>query len=313
MSTKHASSAGAKAIGVGTSHRFQGREFPVVVFDLVEDGSGRSWVAQANHTGRAWNRAGLRVANVAVTRNAGRLYVIGNGRAVDVARTGPLADLRDLISSGAATVVDAGDFLPAELSPPWPAPAEDLPALPATAASLRLYDSASFYAELDAKVAGAKHSVSLWAPFLAPSRLYSVLPSLTAAVGRGVKVVVFTKPNLERRENTAKLMDVLAHAGAKVIAIWGVHEKIVIVDELASYVGSLNALSNNPATGEVMVGVDGRPFARRLREHQHASAFKRGGGRCDAHGEPRYAREVDSEWRWVCPACPDTRWTRIRF
>ncbi|MEV0006414.1 AAA domain-containing protein [Micromonospora sp. NPDC050980] len=53
---------------VGTAHRFQGREFPIVVFDLVEDTRDKRWIARASLRGSTWERDGTRLFNVAVTR-----------------------------------------------------------------------------------------------------------------------------------------------------------------------------------------------------------------------------------------------------
>jgi AAA domain len=58
-------------IEAGTSHRFQGREFDTVIFDLVEDGKG--WVARGDLTGGRWAAGGLRMFNVGITRARQRL------------------------------------------------------------------------------------------------------------------------------------------------------------------------------------------------------------------------------------------------
>lgn len=66
---------------VGTAHRFQGREFPVVVFDTAEGADGRElWMSLAHRGPSAndWARNGVRVFNVAATRVQTRLYVIGS-------------------------------------------------------------------------------------------------------------------------------------------------------------------------------------------------------------------------------------------
>ena len=50
-------SGASPQIEVGTSHRFQGREFDTVIFDLVEDGKG--WIAQGDLAGTKWQAAGF--------------------------------------------------------------------------------------------------------------------------------------------------------------------------------------------------------------------------------------------------------------
>ena len=66
---------------VGTAHRFQGREFPVVVFDTVESwDNGNMWIGQASRLpgSNPWQRDGVRLFNVAATRVQHRLYVIAS-------------------------------------------------------------------------------------------------------------------------------------------------------------------------------------------------------------------------------------------
>lgn len=63
--------AGGQLAEVGSAHRFQGRQFPVVVFDTVEDDYGDGlWTAHASRApeATAWARDGVRLCNVAVTR-----------------------------------------------------------------------------------------------------------------------------------------------------------------------------------------------------------------------------------------------------
>ena len=67
-------------VAVGTVHAFQGREFPTVIFDLVEDGNG--WVAKAKLGEGSYEDDGVRLFGVGITRAQHRLYLIGDGTAV---------------------------------------------------------------------------------------------------------------------------------------------------------------------------------------------------------------------------------------
>ena len=76
---------------VGTAHRFQGREFPVVVFDTVESSlSDRLWIAHASRLPGSSDReqTGVRIFNVATTRAQRRLYLIASRERVMRARPG---------------------------------------------------------------------------------------------------------------------------------------------------------------------------------------------------------------------------------
>lgn len=104
--------AGRPLAEVGTAHRFQGREFDVVVFDTVE-GSGDSrelWMALAHRQpgADAWHRNGIRLFNVAVTRTKTRLYVVAGGARVRNAKPNTaLARLATLIGSPGVRVMKA--------------------------------------------------------------------------------------------------------------------------------------------------------------------------------------------------------------
>ena len=87
-------------------HRFQGREFPIVVFDLVEDSAGSRWMAQASPRGGKFGREGLRLFTVAVTRARTRLYIIGSRQRIDAAPQGtPLAHVAGMLRTRHARFV----------------------------------------------------------------------------------------------------------------------------------------------------------------------------------------------------------------
>ncbi|MGH3298145.1 MAG: Fic family protein [Trebonia sp.] len=74
-------SGGGPLAEVGTARSFQGREFPVVVFDTVEAlYDGNMWIGQASLLpgSSPWRQKGVRLFNVATTRVQHRLYVIAS-------------------------------------------------------------------------------------------------------------------------------------------------------------------------------------------------------------------------------------------
>jgi hypothetical protein len=64
-------------IECGTAHRFQGRQFEVVVLDLMQDDRPR-WAAAADLHGSERQASGAKLLNVALTRTRHRLYVIAD-------------------------------------------------------------------------------------------------------------------------------------------------------------------------------------------------------------------------------------------
>ena len=99
----------ARATPVGTSHKFQGRQFDTVLADLVEDGHGR--IFTANLRGGDYSAESVRLFNVAATRARSRLYILVSRRALERAGNGPLAAVRSMVSSGQARRVNADSLL----------------------------------------------------------------------------------------------------------------------------------------------------------------------------------------------------------
>lgn len=256
----------AAAVQIGTAHQFQGREFPVVIVDLVEDGTGTSWVAKANRRSSSWSRTGVRIFNVAVTRNAGRVYIITNAGAVKAARSGPLSDLKGLLGSDGVQIWNAREVLDGS---------ESVVAAARSMGSVlneppRLLDDEEFYAAFLNDALNARERVVVFSPFLAEARLVEVLPVLEDLVTRGVPVTVLTKSASELW--SPGLLDELRSRGVVVRERKGMHEKVVIIDRHVTYIGSLNALSNTGKTGEVMLRMQGTAATERIAQWMNAAA-----------------------------------------
>jgi hypothetical protein len=184
---------------VGTAHRFQGREFPVVVFDTVEPRHGGGlWIGQASRLpgSSEWQRNGVRLFNVAATRVQHRLYVIASRDRVVHARPGTaLAQLATLLSEKQVRCVPATSLItppqwqPANLGPEGTRLAE---VLARHAETVDIDDERSFYEHFTRSISQAQSSVWLWSAWVA-SRVHTLLPILKAAVDRGVRVTVFVR------------------------------------------------------------------------------------------------------------------------
>jgi len=257
---------GGTAVQVGTAHAFQGREFPTVVTDLVEDGTGTSWVARANRRGTQWARDGVRLFNVAITRNAGRLYVISNVGTIQSATSGPLRDLGEVLRTGGAEVWDARSVLGNRFADASAAASVETD----QHGPPRILDDREFYESLWQDLARATQRVVIFSPFVAARRLEEVLPILRQLVDRGVKVTVFTKAANELLN--PDLLSVIRDGGVVVHERQGMHEKVVIVDQRVTYVGSLNTLSNTGRTDEIMLRLDGQGTNGRIAQWMRAVA-----------------------------------------
>ncbi|MEV4575062.1 AAA domain-containing protein [Nonomuraea jabiensis] len=300
---------GSPLADVGTAHRFQGREFPVVVFDTVEGQFGNPlWMAQASRTPGAthWQRTGLRLCNVAVTRVRTRLYIIASGERVSTVRPGTaLSHVQALLQSRQVRRVRAT----ALITPPTTAAAErylgvfgnQLKEVLARHVEVSdIHDERDFYTAFDAAIRSARHSLWLWTPWVA-KRVLKLLPSLAEAAARGVQITVFLRdPSDQVQREHLELIDQVRAVAHTVVSVNYMHQKIAIFDERTVMLGSQNILSQS-RTREVMLTMHGAHFARKLLEHEHATDFASPPpcGRCGG-SEIDLRRGTNGDWYWRC-------------
>jgi hypothetical protein len=293
----------------GTAHGFQGREFDVVVFDLVEDGLWRGWLADRRPERIA---SGSRVLNVGITRCRDRLYLIGSAELIRSASGPPrtaLTPVRELLAAGRIHVVKATTLLHMQEMAMSATPDPMLQELAETLARyvrvVGIHDEHTYYQELERHLAEARHSVWMWAPWVA-GRAEELLAPLRAARERGCRVVVFVLTDQDRGTETElaqRELSRLRDAATTVVQMQRMHQKIVVVDEHTVMYGSLNTLSSRRQR-EIMVIHRGAHFAAKLLEHEHADAFAVP-TRCGRCGEQAALRRSESAprgrpWLWRC-------------
>ncbi len=302
-------SDGGPLAEVGTAHRFQGREFPVVVFDTVEGADGRElWMSLARREPGAsdWARNGVRLFNVAATRVQTRLYVIGSWERIRSAKNGTaFTHLAALVGTPGVRRLRAGHLI----TPPH----EDAPNLGEFGAALAdvlarhvevtgIDDETTFFSTFEDEIRKARASVWLWAPWVA-NRVRGILPLLREAADRGVRVTVFIRDDTDqiqaRPDNQSLIADLRAVVHT-VVPVNVMHQKIAVIDERTVMIGSLNTLSQS-WTREVMVTIRGGHFARKVLEHEHAELFTRP-PKCARCGGTsiELRRRTNGIWFWRC-------------
>ena len=312
---------------VGTAHRFQGREFPIVVFDTVEPQyDGNLWIGQASLLpgSTPWQQQGVRLFNVATTRVQHRLYVIASRERVERAKPGTAFGhlgtlLRDkqVRSLSATRLITPTTWEPANLGPEGARLAEVL-ARHVTITDVN--DERSFYDQFAVLISQAQNSIWLWSAWVA-SRVRTILPLLREAVDRGVRVTVFVRDpsdSLQQKKHFTEALASLRTVVPNVVEVHVTHEKVVVIDDHTVMLGSLNALSQHRSR-EVMITMRGHYWARKLLTELHAEEFSKP-PRCGACKGPQVdlRRASDLNWFWRCynPACPDRgkgkykAWTR---
>lgn len=309
---------GSLLADVGTAHRFQGREFDVVLFDLVLEEALPRWIDRASLSAQGWDRDNARLSNVAMTRSRHRLYLIGSGRALAGVRPGTaFRPTSELLAASQITVVPATSLLTPATRPAE----EDIPLVSELAEVLARHievvdieDERSFYPALKTRLADANASVWMWAPWLM-TRLNEVGPWLVDARERGVQVTVFTRDSgdgLQGRQGGGDRIRHLRAAGITCVPIKDMHQKIIVIDDSISMVGSLNALSHgtraSAATRDIMLVHAGRHFARRLLDAEYAEPLSRlrSCEKCgnDESVRAQLLRSAKSKgWHWTCRNC----------
>ncbi|MEU5456166.1 AAA domain-containing protein [Streptomyces globisporus] len=308
---------GGPSAEVGTAHRFQGREFPIVVFDTVEGEHSRPlWMAKASRAPEAsdWMRSGIRLFNVAMTRVQTRVYVIASATRIrEVARKAPdspFGQLDALIGSSGVRVLPAKSLItPPELNVPRGEFGDRLAEVLSRHVEVSdVDDETTFYASFVAAIRSARTSLWLWTPWVA-RRVRMILPELRAAVDRGVRVTVFVRDpsdQLQKKPANLSLVQDLRAVVHTVVPMHVMHQKIVVVDERTVMLGSLNALSQS-WTREVMVTMRGAYFARKILTHEHAEIFARP-PKCPRCGQDdiEIRRGAKENWYWRCynSRCP---------
>jgi hypothetical protein len=313
------------SVEVGTAHSFQGREFDIVIMDLVEDGVQPGWTMSGRlDSDRQFARDGARLLNVGVSRARRRVYVVTSWRSLGQARPGTvLAALHGLAVDGEEPIVKglrAAQFLGLE-------PDE----LPSETSELQqeiweafqghlkweaIHDEHSYFPAALQAIAEARHSIWLWSPWYG-KRQETLLPYLRDATARGVRTTVFVvgeRDSLVRKQlndkdpqkaaDFAALLPALRAAVQQVVHVHDMHQKIMVVDERTVFLGSLNTLSHRTRR-EIMTHHTSARYARSLLEQVNAEIFSRPPA-CQTCAVPTELRrslsdKKDHYWYWACP------------
>ncbi len=250
---------GARAAGVAaTVHRFQGNEKATMLLDLTDSlGARLGRFLQAVRV----EEDGARLLNVAVSRARHHVVLLGNfeylrakargdaivrqlidhfeehGEALDLENLLPLAE-RDWVDGLHRVLPVSFDF-------------------PEGAAGA--FTEGTFYPAFLKDIARARESIVILSPFATGAGAGRWMDALRAALARGVRVRILTRPPVEPGGGTAEEVGELVHAlrdlGVVVDLRARMHEKIAILDGRILWHGSLNILSHSD-THESMLRIE---------------------------------------------------------
>ncbi|MBV6703477.1 hypothetical protein KV557_41495, partial [Kitasatospora aureofaciens] len=285
----------APAVEVGTAHSFQGREFDVVILDLVEDGVLPGWAAAGDFkAARSYPRDGARLFNVGATRARQRVYVLAAWDALARAGNGTvLAHVRDMARAEPEALVRGARSdqllgLPAgESSGLNPLQQEIWQAFEGHVRYTAIHDEDTYFPDALDAIDQARHSIWLWSPWYT-KRMWEVVPRLHDARRRGVRIHLFVTnesdsllqgqlANPATAADAARRLPELREVADTVVEIKDMHQKILVIDEQLCFLGSLNTLSHAPGgqgRREIMVPFRGRRFARHILDHENAELLR---------------------------------------
>lgn len=301
---------GAKASqSIATVHRFQGGEKDVVVFDFTDsDGTRPSRFAQARHQ----DEDGARLLNVALSRARSALVFVANFDYIRRRLAGTLAEqiIDYLEENGESLAVN--DVLPLSAEA-W---TDALGALPSPAFhfdsdSSGIFGAGTFYPAFRQDLDGAERSIVIFSPFLTGRGTSQWIDHLRAALARGVRIRIVTRPpgnqggSLE--QGLAERIESLKALGLSIDLRHQVHEKFAIVDSKILWHGSLNILSHNNTT-ESMLRI---PSAKSCLQVQRFARSPKPGQRTSDDDDPG---DLTSPENPPCGACGQaTVWKNGRF
>lgn len=252
---------GDRAAGVAaTVHRFQGNEKRAMLLDLTDShGCPLGMFLQATDM----KEDGARLLNVATSRARQHVILVGNFRYLR-RKAPPSGYVRRLIEHFGehGRALDLNDLLPLS-EHDWVdglhsmlAPSFDLPEGAAGA-----FTEGTFYPAFSTDLSRARESAVIFSPFATAAGTGRWIEPLRAALARGVRARIVTKPADEwgggGTEEVTELVEELRNLGIVVDLRARMHEKFAILDRRILWHGSLNILSHRD-THESMLRIESR-------------------------------------------------------
>lgn len=243
-----------------TIHKFQGSERGLIIIDMTrvgtksDPGYGR-WQANPepySDTNLKWN--------VALSRARQHLIVVNHQPTLEQSADSVISNILKEVQTHGLTL-DAQILFEGDLSKKLPQKFSSVdPSI------LGIYKADDFYPAFENDLDKCSKSLILVSPFLTRPGVERWIPHLTRLQGLGVKMTVMSKPLDEgmNRELEGELHTVLRNLGVDLKLEPGVHEKIAIVDGLITWHGSLNIMSHNAGTSEIMARFDSEEVATEI-------------------------------------------------
>ncbi len=299
-------------IQAGTIHSFQGKEAPVVIFDLVIDEPHR--LAGIFDNKEEINNENRKLFNVAISRAKYKLFFVGNFEyCMEKAKTNALGSLLNYLIKK-YPLIDSKMHFPQMTYTKH-----------SSIAGTNNYTSEKclgsvFISKLQTEIQCAKNRIIIYSPFLTANAITQLLPYFVDAINRNCEIVIITKPIEEfhgyERQRRLECEAILLKNNLQIVHKKKMHEKFAFIDDEIVWTGSLNILSFNGNTQEVMSRCFSKTNSQEwfeLLDIQHVldALHSKEELNCPVCGkEVMMAESKDYGYYWLCSNSQGCGWNR---
>jgi hypothetical protein len=124
-----------------------------------------------------------------------------------------------------------------------------------------VFNQKSFYPHLIKDFKNAKKEVIFISGYISANRIEKLMPHFTDLLSRDINIKIFTKPPREQMSKEQEIKELhqrLRNMNIELYQHYGTHEKVVAIDGHILYAGSLNSLSFNHSSKEMMIRTDSK-------------------------------------------------------
>lgn len=242
-----------KRIEVNTVHSFQGGEYDIIICDSVEsEGMDTNWFFFDDDNGK--NSSALLMLNVAVTRAKSKFILLANVEFIEQNFSGQIfKDLLNILRQRGTTlsVSDLGIGFQTTNEE------NEIRQLRSgmLVEALSQYDQNSFWANVIPDLKSTSTRLIIFCPFIRKGRIEILLPIFKQIIKRGGEVIVYTRSVSEHagfyQKAARNLIDGMRRDGITVRIRKGMHEKVILIDDVVVWQGSLNLLSHKSTTEQM--------------------------------------------------------------
>jgi len=254
-------------VDLGTVHRFQGIERQYVILDLVEAPGGRRIGVLLNDQhekykgkGQSENNA-RRLLTVAFSRPREKLVIISHNKHM-LSNLPTNSVIRNIIADlvNQEAIIDGANLVP------YYVPTDDSPDFALfddeeLSGKEAVFNQRSFYPHLIKDLKNTEKEVIFISGYMSANRIEGLMPHFTELLSKRVDIKIFTKPPREQMSRAKEIEELhyrLKSMGIEIYQYYGTHEKIVAIDGHILYAGSLNVLSFNHRSNEMMIRSDSK-------------------------------------------------------